>query len=64
MEDFKTSKSVDMKNLEAVKFAADEEGLSVSHYRACAESAATYDRMAIKKWIQQHYDYKENRIIR
>lgn len=63
MEDYKTSESVDMKNPEAVKYAADQEGLSVSHYRACAEGAATYHRMAIKKWIKQHYDYKQNRII-
>lgn len=64
MEDFKTSESVDMKNPEAVKFAADEVGLSVSHYFACAEGAATYNRMAIRKWINQHYDYKKSRIIR
>lgn len=63
MADYKTSESVDMKNLEAVKYAADEEGLSVAHYRTCAEGAATYDRKAIKKWINQHYDYKRNKII-
>jgi len=62
MEDYKTSEIVDMKNPDAVKYAADQEGLSVSRYRTCAESAGTYHRQAIAKWIRQHYDYQKNQI--
>ncbi|WP_448700877.1 hypothetical protein ACFGVR_02315 [Mucilaginibacter sp. AW1-3] len=62
--DYKMSESVDMKSSEAVEYAANETGLSVSHYRACAESAGTYNRLAIEKWIARNYDYQKKQIIR
>ncbi|MFN0256784.1 RING finger protein [Pedobacter ureilyticus] len=63
-ENYKTSETVDMKNLEAVKYAAEEVGLSISQYKMCADGAGTYNRSAITKWIGRHYDRKLERIVR
>ena len=61
-QNYTVSESVDMKNPEAVKYAASQIGLSVGHYKACAESAGTYNRLAVEKWINCNYDFQQMRI--
>ena len=60
MEDYKTTELVDMKNAEAVAYAAQELGLSTGRYRAFAEKAGTYNRKAIEKYIVKHFDPRKH----
>lgn len=55
-EDYKTSEQVDMKDELAVKFAADQLGINVSQYKACAEAAATYSREGVRIFVQRRFD--------
>ena len=57
-EDYKTSESVDMKNPDAVKYAADQVGLSVAKYRLYADQAGTYHRKAVEKYISHNHEEK------
>ncbi|WP_316831667.1 hypothetical protein [Pedobacter aquatilis] len=57
-DEYKTSEEVDMENLEAVKFAADEIGLSIYQYRTCVEKSGTRNRKAIEEFIRKRFDYK------
>lgn len=55
--DYKTSEQVDMKNDEAVKYAANQLGISVSQYKACAEAAATYSRIGVEMFVKKRFDH-------
>lgn len=55
MEDYKTSESVDMKNPEAVKYAADQVGLAVSQYKKYVDQAGTYNRKSVEKYISTNH---------
>lgn len=50
-ENFRNSESVDMKNPEAVAYAAEQIGITVRAYKMYADLAGTYHRQALEKFI-------------
>ena len=58
-ENYKTSEQVDMQNEIAVKYAADQLGISVSQYKACAKAAGTYSRKGLEMFVNRRFDHSK-----